>query len=132
MSTFHQRYLTDSVGTASPGRLLVMLYDRLSLDLERGAAALREHNREAASNALVHAQDILLELRASLRLDQWDGAQQLADLYSFLIAELMRANTRQDADAVTACLRVVEPLRDAWREAVDSQQPTAMVGRATA
>jgi flagellar protein FliS len=132
MSTFHQRYLTDSVGTASPGRLLVMLYDRLSLDLERGAAALREQRREDASAALVHAQDILLELRGTLRVDEWDGAQQLADLYSFLLAELMRANTRQDADVVTECLRVVEQLRDAWREAVETQQPVAMVGGATA
>jgi flagellar protein FliS len=132
MSTFHQRYLTDSVGTASPGRLLVMLYDRLSLDLDRGAAALREQRREDASTVLVHAQDILLELRGTLRVDEWDGAQQLADLYSFLLAELMRANTRQDADAVTACLRVVEQLRDAWREAVETQQPAAMVGGATA
>jgi flagellar secretion chaperone FliS len=132
MSTFHQRYLTDSVGTASPGRLLVMLYDRLSLDLERGATALREQRREDASTALVHAQDILLELRATLRVDEWDGARQLADLYSFLLAELMRANTKQDADAVTGCLRVVEQLRDAWREAVETQQPVAMVGGATA
>lgn len=27
------RYLNDSVSTASPGRLLVMLYDRLVLDV---------------------------------------------------------------------------------------------------
>jgi len=132
MSTFRQRYLTDSVGTASPGRLLVMLYDRLCLDLERGAAAQREQRREDASTALIHAQDILLELRGTLRVDEWDGAKQLADLYSFLITELMRANTRQDTDAVTGCLRVAEQLRDTWREVVEAQQPTAMVGGATA
>src|SRR5216117_1430313 len=119
ITTFHQRYLTDSVTTASPGRLLVMLYDRLCLDLERAAVAVADGRREDGSSALLHAQDILLELRGSLRVDEWPAGQGLADLYSFLLTELMQANLRQDAERVTACLDVVAPLRDAWREAAD-------------
>ncbi len=127
-TTFQHRYLTDSVGTASPGRLLVMLYDRLCLDLERAVVAVTEQRRDDASAALLHAQDILLELRGSLRVDAWPAGQQLAELYSYLLAELMQANLRQDADRVTACLRVVEPLRDTWREVVDQLPATALSG----
>ncbi|ATE53928.1 MULTISPECIES: flagellar export chaperone FliS [Actinosynnema] len=117
-TSLRDRYLDDSVSTASPGHLLVMLYDRLCLDLGRGATAMRAGDRAGASELVVHAQDILLELRGSLQQGVWEGSGQLSDLYSFLISELIRANTGQDPDKVQACLVVVEPLRDAWREAV--------------
>ncbi|GAA3043457.1 flagellar export chaperone FliS [Actinokineospora globicatena] len=115
-----QRYLADSVTTATPGRLLVMLYDRLCLDLARGADAVDAGDRSAASELLLHAQDILLELQGSLRPEAWDGGKELAGIYAFLLAALMRANIAQDAAAVRAALGIVEPLRDAWREAVEA------------
>ncbi|WP_026421625.1 flagellar export chaperone FliS [Actinokineospora inagensis] len=119
-----QRYLADSITTATPGRLLVMLYDRLCLDLSRGVDALAAQDRENASELLLHAQDILLELQGSLRPDAWAGGPELASLYSYLLAELMRANIKQDADSVRRCLAMVEPLRDAWREAVETLPAT--------
>lgn len=111
------RYLADSINTASPGRLLVMLYDRLVMDLMQGEDAVRTGDRDQAADKLTHAQEILLELRTTLDLDAWSGAAGLADLYSFLLTELIRANIDRDADRVAACRRLVEPLRDAWREA---------------
>lgn len=111
------RYLQDSVATASPAKLLVMLYDRLVLDLMHGEEALRADDREAANDKLAHAQEIVLELRTTLDLDAWDGAPGLAALYGFLLTELIQANVRRDADKVAACRGIVEPLRDAWREA---------------
>jgi flagellar protein FliS len=126
------RYLTDSVTTASPARLLVMLYDRLCLDLERAEAALRADEREPASEALVHAQEILMELRGALRTDAWAGAASLASIYTFLLGELIKANVRQEADRVAACLATVRPLRDTWRAAVDNQAPPVSELRALA
>ncbi|MFC6410936.1 flagellar export chaperone FliS [Planobispora longispora] len=68
------RYIADTVNTASPGQLLVMLYDRLVLDLTRAEEALGRGDREAAAQQLMHAQDIIIELRSSLKTDGWDGA----------------------------------------------------------
>jgi flagellar protein FliS len=118
------RYLQDSVSTASPGRLLVMLYDRLVMDLIQGEEALRAQNRELSAERLTHAQDIILELRTTLDVDAWAGAPGLASLYGFLLTELIQANIKRDADKVAACRAVVEPLRDAWREAVTLATPT--------
>jgi flagellar secretion chaperone FliS len=95
-----------------------MLYDRLVLDLVHAEDALRAGDRSAAATRLLHAQEIILELRAGLDLTVWDGAAGLARLYSFLLTELIGANVRADADRVTTSRRLVEPLRDAWREAV--------------
>jgi flagellar protein FliS len=112
-----ERYLADSIATASPAKLLIMLYDRLVLDLTRGEQALVDGDRGEASRQLTHAQDIVMELRTSLDLDAWDGAAGLANLYVFLLTELMQANVTADPARVAACRDLIEPLRDAWREA---------------
>jgi flagellar protein FliS len=114
------RYLSDTVSTASPQQLLVMLYDRLALDLERAEEALTAGDRETAREQLMHAQEIIFELRASLQIDVWDGGPRLAALYSWLIGELIQANLKGDLRRVRDCRSVVEPLRDAWREAAAS------------
>jgi flagellar protein FliS len=111
------RYLSDSVATASPARLLVMLYDRLVLDLVRAEDFLRAGDRVAGSGQLVHAQEIVMELRTTLDVDAWPGAAGLAQLYGFLITELIGANVRGDADRTATCRALIEPLAEAWREA---------------
>jgi len=111
------RYLQDSINTASPGKLLLMLYDRLVLDLMQGEEALRAGNREQAHEKLTHAQEIVIELRTSLDVEAWSGAPGLANLYGYLLTELIGANIAKDADRVAPCRALVEPLRDAWREA---------------
>ncbi|MGR6967606.1 flagellar export chaperone FliS [Geodermatophilus sp. URMC 61] len=116
-ASLRSRYLGDSVATASPQRILVMLYDRLALDLERAHVALTEGDRQAARVQLQHAQEIVLELRSSLQIDAWEGGPRLAALYSWLIGELVQANVKADRNRVASCLQVVEPLRDAWRQA---------------
>lgn len=111
------RYLGDSVNTASPARLLVMLYDRLALDLERAEEFIVSRDRMAANEQLLHAQSIVLELQSSLNVDVWDGAANLSSLYSWLHSELIRANVEQSTQKVTSCRQIVEPLRTAWAEA---------------
>jgi len=119
MTSLHMRnrYLQDSISTASPGKLLIMLYDRLVMDLVQGEDALRAGERELANDKLNHAQEIILELRTTLDLEAWSGAPGLASLYGFLVTELIGANIARDADRVAGCRAIVEPLRDTWREA---------------
>ena len=117
MMTARDTYLGGMTSTASPARLLVMLYDRLVLDLQRAV----EHGDRAefldAGRQLMHAQEIVLELQGSLRVDAWDGAAQLSSIYAWLHSEMVRANVQRDVAATRACLALVEPLADAWRQA---------------
>ena len=119
-ASLRARYMGDTVATASPQQLLVMLYDRLALDLQRAEEALVAGDREVSHAQLLHAQEIVLELRASLQVDVWEGGPRLAALYSWLVGELVQANLKGDIRRVRDCRQVVEPLRDAWREAASS------------
>lgn len=114
------RYLQDTINTASPAKLLIMLYDRLILDLGTGEEAFRNGDRELGSAKVMHAQDIVLELRTTLDVDAWSGAPGLASLYGFILTELIGANIARDADRVASCRKLLEPLRDAWREAASA------------
>lgn len=114
------RYLGNSITTASPQQLLVMLYDRLALDLQRAQEAVVAGDHTEASAQAQHAQDIVLELLASLRVDIWEGGPRLAALYDWLIRELSQATIKPDVNRLGSCRSVVEPLRDAWRQAAAS------------
>lgn len=111
------RYLADSISTASPARLLVMLYDRLVQDITQGEQAIREGNRLIAGERLMHAQDIVGELLATLDVTAWEGAENVAALYRWMLSELVQANIKQDAGKAASTLELASELRDAWREA---------------
>jgi flagellar protein FliS len=111
------RFLNDTVLSASPARLLTMLYDRLVLDLDRGAKAQTAGDIQEANRQLTHAQDIVAELLVTLDADAWPGGAGLKALYSHLISELVQANVTHDAARTQRCREVVEPLRNAWHEA---------------
>lgn len=111
------RYADDAVTTASPAKLLLMLYDRLVRDLLTAEQALVAGDLAKASGELVHAQEIVSELQLSLDVTAWQGGPGLSDLYTFLRAELLAANLGKDPARVAGCRELVEPLREAWRDA---------------
>jgi flagellar secretion chaperone FliS len=117
IGTLRERYKADSVQTMSPGRLIVALYERLLLDLQRSVDAIVREDVSATHAALVHAQDIVGELRDALDVDAWPAAKQLGSLYDFVLQELVTANVEKDASRVVACHDLLLPLLDAWRDA---------------
>lgn len=110
-------YMGASIATASPARLLVMLYERLVLDCRRALESQRNGDHHEAHLQLVHAQDIVMELRSSLNTDAWEGGPGLASLYDYLHTRLIRANVGRDASITEHCLGLVTDLCDTWREA---------------
>ena len=113
-----QQYLEQQVASASPERLLILLYDRLLVDIDRAAAAQASQDWVAAGTHLTHAQWIVSELSETLT-DAWDGADQLRAVYTYLNGRLIAANLSHDGEATAECRGIVAPLRDAWRQAAD-------------
>src|SRR5438067_3639144 len=119
------RYMADSVATTSPARLVTMLYDAVVRDIDQAVEALNRRDLETVSRRLVHAQDVISELHASLDVKAWDGAGPLASLYEFVGRELVAANVAKDGARMRACRDLVEPLRQAWHEAAGAIEPVA-------
>jgi flagellar secretion chaperone FliS len=129
-SSARNAYVDNSVATASPERLLVMLCDRLVLDVQRGVTALSAGSIAEAHGQLVHAQEVVTHLRSTLRVEGWDGGPGLASLYDWLHAQLVQANIRKDAGIAEGCLTLAQDLASTWREA--ALQAVAPVGASPA
>jgi flagellar protein FliS len=125
-------YLANAVATASPARLVTLLYDRLLLDLDRASAALRSGDTVGGRGHVDHAQDVVSELMSSLDQDAWDGGPALMQLYTFVMSELLAAGATGDADKVAACREIVAPLADAWHQAAEQAAEPAPAAPAAA
>lgn len=115
----------EAILSASPARLLTMLYDRLLVDLNRAEVAQLAGDWPLASDNLVHAQSIVSELSSSLNSDVWSGAQSLHGLYAFATQLFIDANIKRDAALTRQAIDLMEPLRQAWHGAAAS--PVASV-----
>jgi flagellar protein FliS len=118
--TVANRYVNDGAGVVPQPRLLIMLYDRLVLDLEQADTAMTASNIPVANDKLLHAQSILFELQAALDRNVWSGADNLGQLYLWFNSELANANVKKDPKSVRVCLRLIRQLQQAWHGAYES------------
>ena len=116
-SILRAAYVSNTIDTMSPARMILALYERLTLDLERGRRAIEAADPATAHACLIHAQAIVSELHDSLDPGRWPAARNLKDLYVFLLFELVGANVDKDAARVASCQELVTPLQNAWTEA---------------
>src|SRR4051812_35959825 len=100
-------FLADTVFTASPERLLVMLYDRLALDLRRAETAIERRDPAEAHVRLTNAQEIVATLRSTLDVEIWPQGNSLLAVYDFLLKLLVDANVQKDASKVAEARTLV-------------------------
>lgn len=114
--TARARYLADAVATATPARRIVLLYDRLWLDIQRAQAA-QDSGDVTARDHLQHAQQIVAELLGSLDVGAWSGAADLASLYSYLLRELIGEVLEPRPGRLAGATKIVSDLRSSWQQA---------------
>ncbi|MSP23590.1 MAG: flagellar export chaperone FliS [Myxococcales bacterium] len=112
------RYKTVQVRTSSPSELLTMLYDGSFRFLNEAVAAMEKGDRGRAGERLDRAYAILSEFAATLKHEVWpDLCQNLNGVYMFCMGHLVQANIDQDPEKVREVIRILEPLREAFKEA---------------
>jgi len=114
-----QAYLTNSVVSAPPERLLTMLYDALVNNIAIAEDALEKNDFYTLNQRLVRSQEIVLELRASLKPELWSGGPALVAIYTYVYGLLVKANVHKDAGALSEARKLLEPLQSAWHQAAD-------------
>jgi flagellar protein FliS len=120
-------YMEETVATATPARLLCLLYDRLARDLGQGRTALLAGRRDDAEAKLDHAVEIFTELVCTLDGTAWNGAGDLARIYSWMTSQVISAKVKGDASLVGPVHELVVQLGSAWHEVADSMETKAAV-----
>ncbi|MBL9186272.1 MAG: flagellar export chaperone FliS [Opitutaceae bacterium] len=129
---YARAYRANAVLTASPGQLVLMLYDGAlkALALAReGLEAPGEDPRRIAviSQQLLKAQAILGELQSGLNLEAGgEFARTMHRLYDFHLSRLFDANMRKQVAPVIEVERLVRELRDAWAQMLAQQDAPAV------
>ena len=124
---YARTYRRNAVLTASPGQLVLMLYDGVlkSLALTRVAFARPEsdYTRIAAINQhILKAQAILNELQSGLNLEAGgEFARTMDRLYDYHMRRLLEANLRKTEEPVVEVERLVGELREAWAQMLTQQ-----------
>ena len=108
-------YRDHAVTTASPAKLVVLIFQRLTLDLERALHALETD--QSPHTHLIHAQDLLVALLDALDLDAWEHAPQLANIYLTIHQNLITANIEKNPTLIRDNLDIITELTQAWTQA---------------
>jgi flagellar protein FliS len=108
--------LDPSIADARPHELLVMLYDRLVVDVQSGLRAQRRRDTVQAVEQLTHALSIVEELKSNVDVAEPRGGYELAALYEFLNRRLVMASIGNDTAITDECLAMVTDLCETWRQ----------------
>ena len=113
----YQSYQQNSVNTASPGELTLMLYNGCLKFITLGKKAIAEKNFQEKNMNLIKAQKIIQELMVTLKMDL-AISKELMSLYDYLNRRLIEANIKSDLDILEEVEGFVMEFRDTWKEAI--------------
>lgn len=111
-------YREMELQSASPERLVVYIFEQLVVNLERARIAMERNDIELRVTSLRRARGLVGELLATLDFEQGGAiATQLADLYQYMLYELVDIGQRGDVVTLRKLVNVASSLRDGFSEA---------------
>ena len=118
----HNQYNQVQIKTANKGKLIVMLYQGAIRFMNRALLLLEKKDMEGKGNALIRAQDIILELLYALDQGSLDQGAELAlnlrRLYLYSYRRLVHANVHMDTEAIEEVITVMQNLLQAWEQVI--------------
>jgi flagellar protein FliS len=112
-------YRQGAVLAATPGELVVMLYDGARRFLRQANVAMREGQVERSHNTLRRAELIIAHLDGVLDFDQGEIPERLHAIYQFCLAHLNAARREQDPGKLEEVSELLGELREAWSQVTE-------------
>ena len=113
----YDQYKSNSINTATPEELTLMLYNGLVKFLMQAQSAIETNNIEKANNGIIKAQAIIVEFMSTLDMN-YEVSQNLELLYDYMYRQLTQANLKKDNAIVEEVLGMAKELRDTWSQAM--------------
>ncbi len=117
MNNPYAQYKQNSVNTATPEELTLMLYNGVIKFSKLAKMNMEENNIQETSNNLFKSQDIISELNGTLNMD-YDICKELRSIYTFIREKLIDANIQKDIRILDDIIPLMEDMRDTWKEAM--------------
>lgn len=113
----HNAYKQNSVTTASPGELTLMLYNGCLKFLHKAKLAIQDKKIQEKNTNLQKAQAIISELMSTLNMNIEISKNMMA-LYEYMNTRLVEANIRNDISVIEEVEGLVTEFRDTWKEVI--------------
>lgn len=120
MSTInpYQTYQQNSVMTASPQELTLMLYNGCLKFIRLSKKAMTEKNYEVKNTNIIKAQNIIQELRITLN-QEIEISNNMTQLYEYMYTRLVDANIKNNLETLEEVEGYVVELRDTWKQVIE-------------
>jgi len=110
-------YLEADVASANPIRLVIMVYDRLLLDLQKAVDGIHSGDIELRTQNIKHAMECVDHLQANLNMEAGgEAAKFLWRFYTRLRAKLLEAQMKQSANTLKEQIWLVQQVRGEWEK----------------
>ena len=110
-----QQYNRNRIITASPGELVLFLYEGCIKFCNIAKTAIENKDYYEANENLKKSQAIIRELQGTLNFD-YEVANDFDNIYSYLLPRLVEANIKKDTEILEECLEHLITLKDTWKE----------------
>ena len=116
-----QSYRQVATKTATPGQLVLMLFDGALRFLDKALIGFDLDDpldsNLAINNNILKAQEILRELNMSLNMEKGgEFATTMRRLYNYYDLQLSQSNLQKDPAGVELVIRLLSVIRGAWAE----------------
>ncbi|GKW46569.1 flagellar export chaperone FliS [Planococcus sp. NCCP-2050] len=111
----YQAYQQNSVMTASPQELTLMLYNGSLKFMKLAKKAMADNNFQEKNTNIIKAQNITQELRVTLDPDA-EISKNMEQLYEYMYTRLIEANTKNDVTILEEVEGLMIELRDTWKQ----------------
>ena len=117
LKSYNSVHVNAGVQSASPHRLVEMLFEGLLSRIAQAKGAIQQNNIEMKGKKITEAVNIVLGLKDSLNLEHGgEVAANLDSLYDYIHRTLWQANLKSDESLLDECGMLVSQVSSAWRE----------------
>ncbi len=113
----YNQYKENSIYTASPEELTLMLYNGLVKFIMRGIDSIEKKHIQDANTNIIKAQNIVSEFMNTLDMN-YEISSSLYSIYDYMLRRLIDANIAKDKDILEEVLNFAKVLRDTWEQAM--------------
>jgi flagellar secretion chaperone FliS len=121
-------YQNNSVTTASPGELTLMLYNGSLKFIHIARRAIEEKNIELKNTNIQKAQAIVSELMVTLNTDV-EISNNLMSLYDYINRRLTEANVKNDRVILEEVEGLITEFRDTWKQVIQLNRQKQHAGQ---
>lgn len=127
-SKYIKQYQTNNITTATPEKLMIMLFDGAIQFLQKAKTAIAEKNLQERSVNIESARKIIRELMRTIDLDNGnDVSKSLFRLYNKMAMNLIKANVSKNSDLVDEVLNDMTNIRWGFQKAIEIQSGISSV-----